>query len=248
MNEVFTMKIRGRFFALILTLAALLNMTAVVSATQEEAADGCIQQIMNYYRYHETAAMTDIECLLYKLEETHPYRAQDWSSIMDYWRYVNEDMTLYPDVLPDGLPNDDTLCIVVMGYALNSDGKSYSVTGIGTWPDSDVVIPDTYNGVEVTQIGNSAFSGCTRITKITVPSYFKISSSRVSLLVMSIWFVGSSNTSTLGLLLKILHNASLTFSPPDNISTRLNTSSPVNRKAANSFLTSVCVKEENSSQ
>ena len=123
MNEVLTMKIRGRFFALILTLAALLNMTAVVSATQEEAADGCIQQIMNYYRYHETAAMTDIECLLYKLEETHPYRAQDWSSIMDYWRYVNEDMTLYPDVLPDGLPNDDTLCIVVMGYALNSDGS-----------------------------------------------------------------------------------------------------------------------------
>ena len=117
------MKIRGRFFALILTLAALLNMTAVVSATQEEAADGCIQQIMNYYRYHETAAMTDIECLLYKLEETHPYRAQDWSSIMDYWRYVNEDMTLYPDVLPDGLPQDDTLCIVVMGYSLNPDGS-----------------------------------------------------------------------------------------------------------------------------
>lgn len=123
MNEVLTMKIRGKFFALILTLAALLNMTAVVSATQEEAADGYIQQIMNYYRYHEAAAITDIECLLYKLEETHPYRAQDWSSIMDYWRYVNEDMTLYPDVLPDGLPNDDTLCIVVMGYALNSDGS-----------------------------------------------------------------------------------------------------------------------------
>ena len=116
------MKIRGKFFSLILTLVALLNMTAVVSATQEEAADGYIQQIMNYYRYHEAAAITDIECLLYKLEETHPYRAQDWSSIMDYWYYVNEDMTLYPDVLPDGLPQDDTLCIVVMGYALNSDG------------------------------------------------------------------------------------------------------------------------------
>ena len=117
------MKIRGKLFALILTFAALLNMTAVVSATQEETADGYIQQIMNYYRYHEADAATDIECLLYKLEETHPYRAQDWSSIMDYWYYVNEDMILYPAVLPDGLPQNDTLCIVVLGYALNADGS-----------------------------------------------------------------------------------------------------------------------------
>lgn len=117
------MKIRGKFFALILALATLLNMATVVSATPDEDADGYIQQMMNYYRYHKDAAATDIECLLYKLEETHPYRAQDWSSIMDYWYYVNEDMTLYPNVLPDGLPQDDTLCIVVMGYALNPDGS-----------------------------------------------------------------------------------------------------------------------------
>lgn len=34
----------------------------------------------------------------------------------------------------------------------------------------EIDIPATYNGVEVTQIANSAFSGCTRITKITIPS------------------------------------------------------------------------------
>ncbi len=34
----------------------------------------------------------------------------------------------------------------------------------------EIDIPSTYNGVSVTQIGTSAFSGCTRITKISVPS------------------------------------------------------------------------------
>ena len=117
------MKIRRKLFALILSLAALLNMAVTGSATQDMTDDDCIQQIMNYYRYHKEEAAVDIDCLLYELGETNPYKAQDWSSIMDYWYSVNQDMTLYPSVLPDGLPEDDTLCIVVMGYALNPDGS-----------------------------------------------------------------------------------------------------------------------------
>jgi len=117
------MKIGRKLFTLILALAVLLNMTVTGSATQETAEDDCIQQMINYYRHHKDAAAVDVDCLLYELAETNPYKAQDWSSIMDYWYYVNQGMTLYPNVLPDGLPQDDTLCIVVMGYALNPDGS-----------------------------------------------------------------------------------------------------------------------------
>ena len=53
-------------------------------------------------------------------------------------------------------------------FTLNSDGKSYSVTGIGTCTDLDVIIPSTYNGLPVTSISNSAFRGC-NITGITIP-------------------------------------------------------------------------------
>lgn len=116
------MKFRRTLFAVLLILFLTLSMVGPVSANHTDEANEYIQQIMNYYRYHQDAAATDIDCLLYALSQHNPYKEQDWISIMEYWSYVNRDMTIYPDVLPDGLPQDNTLCIVVMGYALNSDG------------------------------------------------------------------------------------------------------------------------------
>ena len=37
---------------------------------------------------------------------------------MKYGDYVNTDMNVNVDVLPDGLPNDDSLCITVLGLSL----------------------------------------------------------------------------------------------------------------------------------
>ena len=116
------MKIRRKLFAVILAISFILSMAGIVSANNGQEANACIQQLLNYYRYHQNAAATDIDCLLYALSQNNPYKAQDWSSIMEYWNHVNTGLTIYPDVLPDGLPQDDTLCIVVMGYALNRDG------------------------------------------------------------------------------------------------------------------------------
>ena len=42
-------------------------------------------------------------------------------------------------------------------FALNDDGESYSVVGIGTCTDTDIVIPSVYNGLPVTAIGEGAF-------------------------------------------------------------------------------------------
>lgn len=54
-------------------------------------------------------------------------------------------------------------------FTLNEDGKSYSVTGIGTCTDTDVVIPGTYNGLPVTAIGNEAFLFCYALTSVVIP-------------------------------------------------------------------------------
>ena len=58
---------------------------------------------------------------------------------------------------------------VGLEYMLNEDGESYSVTGIGTCTDTDIVIPDVYEGLPVTAIKNTAFYGYDALTSITIP-------------------------------------------------------------------------------
>ena len=54
-------------------------------------------------------------------------------------------------------------------FTLNDDGKSYSVSGIGSCTDTNIVIPNTYNGMPVTSIGDWAFDGCSSLTSIVIP-------------------------------------------------------------------------------
>lgn len=117
------MNITRKLLAVVLVLVMMTGIALPASADAKTDAASCIQQMLNYYRYYQDAAQTDIDCLLYALQEIDPAKAQTWESIMDYWHQANTDLTLYPDVLPDGLPQDNTLCIVVMGYALASNGS-----------------------------------------------------------------------------------------------------------------------------
>ena len=48
-----------------------------------------------------------------------------------------------------------------LAYKLNDDGSGYTVTGIGTCTDKDVIIPETYRGKPVVAIGEGAFAGVT---------------------------------------------------------------------------------------
>lgn len=55
-------------------------------------------------------------------------------------------------------------------YYLCSDGQSYTVGGIGTCTDTDIVIPSTYEGKPVTSIGDRAFYTCAGLISITLPN------------------------------------------------------------------------------
>ena len=50
-------------------------------------------------------------------------------------------------------------------FTLNEDGKSYSVSK-GTFTKTQLFVPNTYNGLPVTSIGNYAFYNCTSLTSI----------------------------------------------------------------------------------
>ena len=55
-------------------------------------------------------------------------------------------------------------------YSLNSDGNGYTVTGIGSCTDTEIVIPSKHNSKPVTSIGYEAFQGCTGLTSVTIPN------------------------------------------------------------------------------
>ena len=55
-------------------------------------------------------------------------------------------------------------------FSLSKDGTEYSVAGIGSRTDTEIVIPSVYKGKPVTGIGNYAFFNYTRLTSITIPS------------------------------------------------------------------------------
>lgn len=51
-------------------------------------------------------------------------------------------------------------------FALNEDASSYSVIGIGTCTDFEIIIPSMYNGLPVTNISENAFKGNSTIVSI----------------------------------------------------------------------------------
>ena len=54
-------------------------------------------------------------------------------------------------------------------YTLTANGTAYSVTGIGTCQDADVIIPNAYNDLPVIKIGTAAFHDCTSLTSVVIP-------------------------------------------------------------------------------
>ena len=86
-----------------------------VEKTVEEIA-------VDYGTYGDSAA-DRIDALLNELAAMDTGAGTRWKSIMDLWMSPQLGQPLHYDVLPDGLPDTDELCIVVLGFQLNPDGS-----------------------------------------------------------------------------------------------------------------------------
>ena len=67
----------------------------------------------------QSVIAADVEAL-----KAHDERlGEAWGGIMEFWDYADYRMELNYDALPADLPQDDSLCIVVLGYQLTPDGE-----------------------------------------------------------------------------------------------------------------------------
>ena len=117
------MNILKKSLCLLLVLLLILPLSPQVSAENESAVGPYARQMLQYYLTYQEDAQTDIDRLLYEMGTIDAAQSDAWRSIMNYWSYAHCNAALNLDVLPDGLPDDDSLCIVVLGYALASDGS-----------------------------------------------------------------------------------------------------------------------------
>ena len=115
------MKGKRFFLSIILVLCMVFSMVPSVSATDNPNI--VIRNLLNYYRHYESDSLTDIYRLLNELEAIDPAQADNWRKIMNRWDYAVNELEIPFGSLPDGLPEDDSLCIVVMGYVLNPNGS-----------------------------------------------------------------------------------------------------------------------------
>jgi len=96
------------------------NTTPSLSDAEiEELKTSLISTLVNDNIKKSSLVPNDLE----ELAKLDSDAAARWEMIVDYWNKANEKGFVGGSMLPDGLPDDDSLCIVVLGYQLNTDGS-----------------------------------------------------------------------------------------------------------------------------
>lgn len=102
----------------------------------------CVQTIISDNVRKPGSVQVDID----KLAALDKESADRWAAIIKYWNDANEKEFINKDILPAGLPDDNSLCIVVLGYQLNADGtmKDELIGRLKTALDNADKYPNAY--------------------------------------------------------------------------------------------------------
>ena len=101
-------------------LLALLLAVPVMGAEDRKEQDIIEEMVVLYGAYGEEAEQEVAEHLS-QLSRISPETGEKWGQIMDLW--ASKELDIHEDVLPDGLPDTDELCLVALGFQLNPDGS-----------------------------------------------------------------------------------------------------------------------------
>lgn len=83
----------------------------------------CAGRILNACVRDGELARTEVNRLLAQMEQADPEQTGRWRAILDNWAWIYRDTQVGGTELPEGLPEDDSLCILVFGFGLNADGS-----------------------------------------------------------------------------------------------------------------------------
>lgn len=106
-----------RILSLLMTLLMLFG-TISFAEKQSERDDEVIRSQIERAVVSYAANGTRDEEALSALASLNPSLGEKWMRIMDLW----ETPVTVNEALPDGLPEDDSLCLVGLGFQLNPDG------------------------------------------------------------------------------------------------------------------------------
>ena len=112
-------KLISMLLALVLVLGLVISPAPVRAAGD---AKSYIADLIGYYKNYQEAAETDIMRTLEELALVDPVQAEAWTQIMSYWSYINTEMVVNIGTVPEGLPEDNSVAIIILGFALNADG------------------------------------------------------------------------------------------------------------------------------
>ena len=84
--------------------------------------ENIVEEIAVDYGSYGAEANDRIDKLLKDLTDADKVTGTKWKEIINIWSSEELGQPLHYDILPDGLPDTDELCIVVLGFQLNPDG------------------------------------------------------------------------------------------------------------------------------
>ncbi|MBQ6074806.1 MAG: YdcF family protein [Lachnospiraceae bacterium] len=92
------------------------------AAPDPEKIRKIIEEMVVDYGAYQAEAKEKTDALLKDLREADAGTGLRWEKIMQIWTSGDLGQPLHYDVLPDGLPDTDELCLVVLGFQLEPDG------------------------------------------------------------------------------------------------------------------------------
>ena len=108
--------------AFCILLAVSLSL-AEEEPAKERTAQDITKELAVYYGTYGREAEGRIAELLEELYDADAVTGAKWESILRLWKTVNADHEIHENILPDGLPETDELCMIVLGFQLNPDGS-----------------------------------------------------------------------------------------------------------------------------